>query len=71
LETVLIGSKRRKRNVTPSPTRADRSMSTKADENQTDRRREISAALWHLHWKRAASIMKTLSRHTWPAKAQS
>jgi hypothetical protein len=45
-------------------------MSTKADEHQTDWRREISAALRHLHWKRAAIIMKTPARHTWPAKAQ-
>jgi hypothetical protein len=49
----------------------DRSTSTNADENQTDRRREISAALWRLHRKRAAIIMKAPSRHTWPAKAQS
>jgi hypothetical protein len=46
-------------------------MATNADENQTDRRRKISAALWHLHWKRVAIIMKTPPRHTCAAKAQS
>jgi len=46
-------------------------IATSADENQTDRRREMSAALWRLYRKHAAIIMKTPSRHSCAAEAQS